>query len=195
MCNTTPVRIFAITGQFDLLAEAVGGTVRVPREVLDPEEDPDLPEALLSEVGRAQRYFSKRSSDAEALQRRERLAALRTRPDIEIIDLEAAEQERKAELTSRATAGSHGLAAPLGQGEAAVMALAERREWLAVVDDAAARQVLAAIAPTVGVVTSRELLVRAATDSGALDSALAMLIYSDMLAAGYRGPPDLFGAH
>ena len=76
------------------------------------------------------------------------------------------------------------------------MALAEHREWLAVVDDAAARQVLAAIAShSRSRSHTRELLVRAATDSGALDSALAMLIYSDMLAAGYRGPPDLFGAH
>ena len=110
VCNTTPVRIFAITGQFDLLAEAVGGTVRVPREVLDPEEDPDLPEALLSEVGRAQRYFSKRSV------RRRGAAAARTPCRMcgrgltsEIIDLEAAEQERKAELTS---ARDRGVARP-----------------------------------------------------------------------------------
>jgi predicted nucleic acid-binding protein len=193
VCNTTPVRIFAIIGHFDVLTAALGGTVRIPREVLDPDEDPDLPEALLSEVGRAQRYFAKRSSDHEALERRERLSALRTRSDIDIIDLEAAEQDRKAELTSRSTARAHGLAIPLGQGEAAVMALAEHREWVAVIDDAAARRILASVAPAVEVITSRELLVGAVTESGILNSAEVLLIYEDMLAAGYRGPPDLFG--
>jgi predicted nucleic acid-binding protein len=192
VCNTTPVRIFAITGQFDLLVGALGGTVRTPRDVLDPEEDSDLPESLLSEIGRAERYFAKRSLDPEALERRQRLAALRDRAEVEVVDLAPPEEARKAELTSSATAAAHGLAAPLGGGEAAVMALAEQREWVAVIDDAAARGVLAAIAPAVEVVTSRELVVSAVTQSGLVDSAEAMLIYHDMLAAGYRGPVDLF---
>lgn len=193
VCNTTPIRIFAIVGQFNLLAEALDGTVRVPREVLDLEEDPDLPEALLSEVGRAERHFAKRSANPEALDRRQRLAALRARSDIEVVDLDHEERIHKAQLTSRSTAREHGLVAPLGEGEAAVMVLAERRVWVAVIDDAAARRVLADVAPTVEVVTSRELLVGAVTESGLLDSAEAELIYDDMLAAGYRGPADLFG--
>jgi predicted nucleic acid-binding protein len=193
VCNTTPIRIFAVVGQFDLLVDAVDGSVRMPREVLDPEEDPDLPEALLSEVGRAERHFAKRSRDPEALERRQRLAALRRRADIQVVDLSDAELDRKAQLTSRSTARTHGLAAPLGAGEAAVMALAEGRGWAAVIDDAAARRVLAEIAPGVAVMTSRELLVRAVTESDLLDSAEAMLIYADLLAAGYRGPAGLFG--
>lgn len=194
VCNTTPVRIFAVIVQFDVLAGALGGTVHVPREVLNPDEDEDLPESLLSEIGKSQRHFQKRVKGPTALETSHRLRALRTREDIEIIDLTEAEQGRKAELSSRATAREHGLAGPLGEGEAAAMAIAEARQRTAAMDDAAARRVLAHIAPDVPVVTTRELLVSAVTEAGLLESAEAQISYADMLAAGYRGPHDLFGS-
>jgi hypothetical protein len=192
VCNTTPVRIYAVVGQFDLLVGAVGGVVHTPREVLDPEEDPDLAEALLSELGRSERYFAKRSDDPDALERRYRLQALRSRDDIAIIDLDARESQEKRVLTSRAVAREHGLAGRLGDGEAAAMAIAATRGWTAVIDDGAARRVIAARTPDVPVVTSRELLVRAVTELGLCTSGEAQLIYQDMLAANYRGPDDLF---
>lgn len=192
VCNTTPVRIFAVIGQFDLLVDAIGGTVRVPREVLDPDEEEDLPGPLTCEIEKSRRFFLKRADDADAIQVGHRLGALRHRDDIEILDLTHAEQEHKAQLTTRATARVHGLAGPLGEGEAAVMAITRARDQVAAMDDAAARRVLAHIAPDVAVVTTRELLVRAVTEAGLLESAEAQIVYADMLAVGYRGPDDLF---
>lgn len=177
--------------QFDLLVEAVGGTVSLPREVLDPEEDEDLPGPLLSEIGRSQRHFLRRG-DSEGFEIGHRLRALRARDDIEVLDLTGDELQRKQQLTSRALASEHGLVQKLGAGEASVMAAAEARGCSAAMDDAAARRVLGHIAPQVGIVTSRELLV-SVTD-GSLSSAEAQIVYDDMLAAGYRGPPQLFSA-
>jgi predicted nucleic acid-binding protein len=86
---------------------------------------------------------------------------------------------------------SIGLAGPLGPGEAAVIAIAESRDWTAAMDDALARQVLLRRSPGTSVVTTRELL-RRAVAQGVLDSPGAQLIYDDMLAKGYRGPPSLW---
>ncbi|HEV8648120.1 MAG TPA: hypothetical protein VG276_01695, partial [Actinomycetes bacterium] len=80
----------------------------------------------------------------------------------------------------------------LGPGEAAVIAIAESRSWTAAMDDALARDVLLRRSPGTGVLTTRGLIRRAVAQD-LLDSAEAQLIYDDMLAKGYRGPPRLWG--
>jgi predicted nucleic acid-binding protein len=191
ICDTTPVRIFAVVGRVELLVDALGGEVIVPRQVLDPDDDFEGPPSLLSEIGRSERFFLKRQSSDEARVAWSRLAALRTRSDIRVVDFEGREFERYLELVDPALARAYDLAVPLGPGEAATIAIAEARGYLAVADDWGARRVLQAIAPAVELVTSRDLLRQAVTRE-LVDSAAAQLVYIDMLAAGWRGPPALF---
>jgi predicted nucleic acid-binding protein len=192
VCNTTPVRYFALVGQFDLLVRILGGEACVPRQVMDPDEDPDGIESLVSEIARSERYWAKRSMDPEAMQNWDRLRKLRSRDDIRVVDLEDDELGAFSEMVSPWYPKSIGLAGPLGLGEAAVIAIAESRSWTAAMDDALAREVLLRRSPGTGVVTTREL-VRRAVAQDLLDSAEAQLIYDDMLAKGYRGPPGLWG--
>jgi predicted nucleic acid-binding protein len=191
VCNTTPVRYFALVGQFDLLVRILNGEVRVPRQVLDPNENPDGIESLVSEIAQSERYWAKRSVDAEAVQNWDRLRKLRSRDDIRVVDLEDDELGAFSEMVSPSYAKSIGLAGALGSGEAAVIAIAESRSWTAVIDDALARDVLLRRSPGTRVITTRELLRRAVAQQ-LVDSAFAQLIYDDMLAKGYRGPPGLW---
>ena len=186
------MRYFAFVNRADLLAATCGGRIRIPRIVLDPDEDPDSrPAALLSEIGQSERYWAARSREADALENWSRLRALRTRTDIETVDLDDEELHIFAEVSSQRFAREAGLAAPLGAGEAAVIAIAENRGWRAVVDDAAAREALALRAPAVYVTTTRELLRRAALD-GLVSSSDAENIYAEMRGKGYRGPDGLW---
>jgi predicted nucleic acid-binding protein len=191
VCNTTPVRYFALVGQFDILVQVLGGEVWVPRQVMDPDEDPDGIESLVSEIAQSERYWAKRSVDPEATQNWDRLRRLRARGDIRVVDLEDDELEAFSEMISPGYPQSMGLAGPLGRGEAAVIAIAESRTWTAAMDDALAREVLFRRSPGTGAVTTRDLL-RRAVAQGMLESAGAQLIYDDMLAKGYRGPPNLW---
>lgn len=187
ICNTTPVRHFAVVGQFDLLARILGGTVKVPRQVLDPDEDPDGVASLLSEIGQTERYLARRAREIE---RWSRLRALRQRHDLEVIDLTQDELGVFTEVQSRQFAQELGLAA-LGAGEAAVIAIASERSWAAVLDDAAARKALAHKSPATDVWTSRELL-RCAAGQRYITSDAAESIYLEMREAGYRGPDSLW---
>ena len=191
VCDTTPVRYFALVGQFDILLRVLGGEVCVPRQVMDPDEDPDGIESLVSEIARSERYWAKRSMDPEGMQNWDRLRKLRARDDTRVVDLEGEELGAFSELISPRYTKIVGLAGPLGQGEAAVIAVAESRGWTAAMDDAVAREVLFRRSPGTSVVTTRELLRRAVAQS-VLESPGAQLIYDDMLAKGYRGPPSLW---
>jgi predicted nucleic acid-binding protein len=192
VCNTSPVRYFALVGQFDLLVKLLGGKVRVPRQVLDPDEDPDGIQSLASEIARSERYWARRSLDPEAMQNWDRLRRLRSRNDIDVVDLDDDELLAFAEMTGPSYAKSVGLAGVLGPGEAAVMADSENRGWTAAMDDALAREVLLRRSPGTGVVTTRELVRRAVAED-LVDRAEAQFLYDDMLARGYRGPPGLWG--
>jgi predicted nucleic acid-binding protein len=192
VCNTTPVRYFALVGRIDLLVDVCGGRLTVPRVVFDPDEDPDLrPTSLLSEIGQSERYWAARSHAVDALEIMTRLRSLRGRTDIEAVDLDEEELVILAEVSSRRFARDLGLVAPLGRGEAAVIAIAENRGWSAVIDDRAGRDSLALRAPGVEVVTTRELL-RASALDGPISSSEAEQIYGEMLARGYRGPASLW---
>ncbi len=191
LCNTTPTRYFALTGHMDLLASICHGTIRVPRLVFDDADDPTGPSDLLSEIGASEQYWAKRSQRTEAAEYWLRLGNLRTRTDIQIVDMEVSELERYAELVSRTVQRRFGLAAQLGRGEAAVIAIAEAREWVAVMDDWEARIVLQELSPSTRSVTTRDFL-KAAVFEQVIDTGSADGIYQAMLEAGYRGPPTLW---
>jgi predicted nucleic acid-binding protein len=188
LCNTTPTRIFALVGRFDLLVELCDGEVLVPRAVFDPDEDPDGPRDLNSEIARSERYWRSRSIDPDAIENWFELCALRERSDITIIDLTLEEEIRYAELQNREIQARLGLAARLGPGEAAVIAISESRGLIAAIDDGAARRVLAELSPGTSVTTTRELLQKAVS-AELLDSIEAQDLYEHMLDKGYRGPP------
>lgn len=194
ICNTTPVRYFALVGQFDLLVSTLGGRVPVPRQVLDLDDDPDqlTPTSLLSEIGRSERYWAARSGDQQGMEKWDRLRALRSRTDIEVVDLSDTEVALFADVSSEKFARSLGLAGPLGSGEAAVIAIAETRGWYAALDDFAARTALTHRQPGIQIWTSRDLLRQAVLAHSLLTSEQARIVYWDMLAAGYRGPPELW---
>ncbi len=141
--DTTAIRHFAMIGQAPLLIQILGGTLNVPREVFDPDEDLNSPEFLLSELGRTIRYVTGRgSADPDRDAHPGRLYALRVDNAISVIDLTVDELAFSAELSSANTQRRLGLAGRLGPGEAAVMAIAINRNWAAVIDDGSARSAL-----------------------------------------------------
>jgi len=192
VCDTTALRHFAIVGQFDLLVRALGGSVLTPRQVFDDEDEVDTPGVLVSELGASERYHRRRSArGAEATDKWSRLRALRQRNDIEILDLTGDEESTYAELRSADLARRYGLGGPLGPGEAAVIAIADHRRWRAAIDEHAGRSILDDRSPGHLVVTTRDL-VRIAATGGFMSSPEAEIVYTDMLAEGYRGPQTLW---
>lgn len=192
VCDATAIRFFAVVGQFDLLVEALGAPVRVPRQVFDPEDQVDTPGTLVSEIGNSERYFRNRSSrDPAATEKWGRLTLLRQRGDVEVLDLTDEEDAAYTDLTSRAFTRTQGMAGPLGRGESAVIAIAESRGYRAVIDDGPARRVLDERSPGHKIMTSRDVL-RAAAFDQLIDSTAAELIYDDILAEGYRGPDTVW---
>lgn len=190
--DATPVRHFAVAGQFALLADVLDGVVRVPRQVFDPDDAVNDPGTLVSEIGNSERFYRRRSTDPVAMDKWSHLRSLRQRTDINVIDLSEDEDKLYTDLMSTAFARGHHLAAPLGRGEAAVIAIAITRGDQAIMDDGAARRTLNDLAPGHPVLTTREVLRVAVTERQLLTSGEAEIIYSDMLEDGYRGPPSLW---
>src|ERR1700731_1270556 len=98
VCDTTPLRYFAFVDAVDLLSAACGGTLRVPRQILDPDESTDLPDQLLSEIGKSIRYQA-RQQDADASRRWSLLMALKSRQDLDVLDLTESEEAVYSDLT------------------------------------------------------------------------------------------------
>jgi hypothetical protein len=191
LCDTTPLRYFAIVGQFDLLVSTLGAPLHAPRQVFDPDDRIDELGSLVSEIGDSERHYMRRQARSpEATDNWSRLRAIRQRQDIITIDLTDEEDAAYTELRSQTFTRSHALAAPLGRGEAAVIAIAEARNQRVVMDDGPARRILNERSPGHQIMTTRDALRAAA--GRAVESPEAEIIYSDMLAAGYRGPPSLW---
>jgi predicted nucleic acid-binding protein len=192
VCDTTPLRYFAIVGQFNLLAKTLGGTVFTPRQVFDDQDGVDTPGVLVSELGMSERHYQRRSArgEPEATDKWSRLRALRQRDDIEILDLTGDEEGTYAELRSTDLARRYGLATPLGPGEAAVIAIASHRHMRAALDERAGTSILLDRSPGHSVVTTSDLLRAAAGEF--IESPEAEMIYTDILAAGFDGQQSLW---
>jgi len=191
LCDTTPLRYFALVERLDLLAKSLDGKIRTPREVFDPGEDPNGPDALLSEIGRSERYWLKRSKRGEATRNYSRLHAMRFRTDIEVVDLDSAENQDAAQMQTPRFAKEAGLRDKLGKGEAAVIAVACARGWSVVMDDKDGRKALAFKRPQSTAWTTQEL-VRRAIAADFIGSPEAVAIYDSMLGEGYIGPRSLW---
>lgn len=190
--DTSVLRYFALAKQLDLLKAIFRGRILVPREILDPDDDSVGQAGLRSEIGHTELYWEKRSKEADAADYWARVRRIRTLmgKGIEIVDLDASEIETAAYLQGRGAATHYGLAAALGAGESAVIALAEHRGWAAAMDEGAGRRVLGLRVPTARTYTCVDLL-RAAVPK-LIKKTEASAIYEEMLDRHYRGPASLY---
>jgi len=166
--DTTAPRHLALAARHRLLVSVTG--LLVAREVADPSDpsgrgllaaDPDE----LSEIAASERHFRLRYGRHRDRADRDRavaLATLRSDPDLQVVDLTVEEQEDMHVLATPAGQRRLGLAAALGRGERATLAVAANRDWIAGLDDAAARSV--AEQWRVQVMTTQDFLRRAAAD-------------------------------
>ena len=140
VCNTTtPVRYFALVGQFDLLVEIFGGRVNVPRESWIRTRSLDGIAPLLSEIGQTERPTPPDQPTSKAGAEFGRCGQ---RKDIDVVDLTAEDLVLFAESKEPSLYEWHGARQRSRTREAAVIAIAISRGWAAVLDDAAARATL-----------------------------------------------------
>lgn len=194
--DVTAPRHLALVGRADLLFAVTGLTV--PRQVADP-ADPTGEDILLrqweslSELAAAEQHFlslSRRTGNIEDLDRSRRLAAVRTHPDLQVVDLTEEERDNMAVLASRGFAERMGFTlGGLGTGERAVLAVSANRDCIAGLDDGAARD--AAREWGVPVMTTQDLL-RAAVDGLLITREEAEAINTALLHDGFYGQQQLY---
>jgi hypothetical protein len=187
--DATAVRYFALTNRFDIFIATAASGLAVPRQVLDPSEDPEGAEEFLSELGRSARYWRKRPMhrDNSAMRRYSLRASLRSRVDLEIADLSPREQLLYSTLMSRRFARETGLRGTLARGEAAVIAIAECRGYTPIIDENDGRRALARRVPGGAVLTTLDVL-KVAVASEILTEGDAKQLYASMREEGYWGP-------
>ena len=191
---TTP-RHLSVVDQVHILVSVTG--LLAPRVVIDP-SDPSGDALLarqpsaISELAAAEQYFLARYRKYHRLEdftTSERLRKLRTDPDTGVLDLTEDETADATDFASNEYVSHHGLAAGLGRGECAVLAIAANRELAAGLDDGAARRLAASIG--VRVVTTEDLL-RAAVDRSVVSKDDAESIQQSLVSRGFRGSLSLY---
>jgi hypothetical protein len=199
VCDTTRLRhlglLAAREGRWEWIFGPQGLTV--PRQVVDP-DDPagqalvDLDPQDLCELARAERHHYveyEHTGRGDAWTQAHALEQLRRHPEIRVVDPTAEELDDMAALEARGTLADPSRRVTLGLGERAVLAIASNREWLAGLDDGAARQV--ALEWNVTVVTTQDWLRRLTPD--VIDIETAEEINIRILAGGFTGrQPPLF---
>ncbi len=169
ICDTVVVHYFVAVGRFELLAGVLGGAVHVPTAVFDPDEDTDLADEALSELRRGLKFHQRQSADTKIPdQRRKRsVAALphfRKLDDhaadgsLHAVPLTGAELSQFAQLRTLEHVRQFGLKAPLGRGEAAMLAIAASRGWGYATDDNDAVTVGRVLIPDIRPRRTRSLL-------------------------------------
>lgn len=195
IADTVCVNYFLKVGEFGLLQELVGGAVRVPRAVFDPDEPVDAAEEALSELRRGLRYFQRRVRDPvldpqardqarTVLRRFKQLDDLAAAGAITVVDLTEDELRSYTRLRTDKTATDLGLVGRLGPGEAACLSIVAHRNWAVATDDNDAIHVAAQVAPRSTIWRIRALL-SAAADSGLITSVSAREIHARMMKAGF----------
>jgi len=172
VADTVVVNYFLSVGAFDLLARLLGGGVRVPRAVFDPDEPESLADSAVSELRAGLRLHRRRAGD-ERLPRVLRARSSRALPHFETLpdlaasgrlaalDLSDVELRVFARLRSVDYVRQFGRVAGLGRGEAAALAIALSRGWALATDDQDAIEVARAIRPGLSIHRIRALLLDA----------------------------------
>jgi uncharacterized protein with PIN domain len=191
---TTP-RHLSVVDKAHILVSVTG--LLAPRVVVDP-SDPSGDALLarrpstISELAAAEQHFLaryRRCRRLDDLTISERLRKLRADPDVRVLDLTDDEMADATDFASSEYVYHHGLAAGLGRGECATLAIAANRELAAGLDDGAARRLAASIG--VPVVTTEDLL-RAAVDRCMISKNEAEDIQESLTGRGFRGSPSLY---
>lgn len=195
VADTVVVNYFLAVGAFGLLRVLLGGAVRIPRAVFDPDEPDDVAEEAASELRRGLRLHQHRSADrsigselrersARALPHFETLPELVSRGELMVLDLSGDELGTFARLRDASFVSRFSLVAGLGRGEAAALAIAARRGYDLATDDQDAIKAAAGLMPDIETHRIRALLVRAA-DTGLITRDRARELHAAMLAAGF----------
>ena len=192
---------FLLAGQEELLCRLVGPALRVPLSVYDPTDRNTPPSArlrtdLLSAMRQAVRHFEKPGNQhggTDVLARVQRVDHLYDTGQFTVEEMTRAEQLLAAELHSIETAGSYGLDAPLGAGEAACVAIAHERQWEIATEDADALKALSRLDGNEarGYEGIQGLLIRA-VDDGHISGDEASAIHTEMRAHGFWGATRSF---
>jgi predicted nucleic acid-binding protein len=195
VADTVVVNYFLATGAFDLLRALLGGAIRVPRAVFDPDEPDSVDERAASELRRGLRLHRRRVDDPEigkalrersarALPHFERLESRVADGELQILDLTADELTCFANLRDPAYVSQFSLAAGLGRGEAAALSIALARGYGLATDDEDAIKVAGALNPELEIHRIRSLLARG-VNLGVMTRERALKLHADMVGAGF----------
>lgn len=197
MVDTVVLRYFLLVSRIDVLLHTPGRPIGVTRAVFDPESEAG-PEETLSEIRRSIIVQTRRSIDltrdpgarslsAQNAGRLSAMADLCTCGAVVTLDVSSDERQLASRLTSAADACDFGLNAPLGMGEAACVAIAERRGHVLATDDADALRAFDVLA---GQRRARiRSLLRDAIESRLLTQTEAGRLHSEMRRLGFWDHP------
>ena len=197
--DTVVLRYFLLVERFDLLAQVLGGRMSTSRIVYDP-GDLDK-EVVHSEMAKSIQVQNMRSADPKrSREERERAKMFAERLSniqdccrsgrILIVDMSQRERSVYARLSSEDNIGEYDIAFPLGDGEAASIAIAVERGWTLATDDNDALKALRKLRPDQPSLRIRRILIDAA-DLGFITPAEANNIHAEMRNCGFwdKVPP------
>lgn len=201
--DTVVLHYFLVVDEADLLLMLLDPPVGVPRIVFDPDdiqgsdtvvseirqniryEDRLANEAVPSDGDDATRELQDARTSAETKAKRLRhIEDIVAAGRIDVLELTDAEQILSDRLTSRERDPSLGLLVPLGDGEAACLAIAVERGWVLATDDGDALRVLDHVARGHPYERIRKLLIRAAA-GGHVSEERANEIHDEMTRVGF----------
>lgn len=196
VADTVILRYFVFVDRADLMLDLLGRPLSLPRVVFDPEEGEPEHEETMSEITRSILVQRRTSNDTgrpardreEAGKKAESLAEVRElyrSGVVAVVDLDDAELETFAKLTSASGAREAGLTFRLDAGEAACVALAIHRSWMLATDDQDALTALEKLSPGHPYERIRKLLKRAA-DEDRISQAETNEIHAQMTQLGFR---------
>lgn len=199
--DTVVLRYFLFVDKGALLLDLLGRPIYVPRVVYDPDEDPGVPDAAMSEMTRSimvqgrwaadsSRTGAERQIASRNVSQLSGLAQMVQSGDLVIVDLTPDEQTTFAGFVDPEPQKAQGRVLPLGRGEAACVTLALTREWVFASDDSDGIATLKAINPKHPHERIRRLLVRAA-NTGMCSEDEANEIHREMMRLGFwdKTPP------
>ena len=197
--DTFVLRYFLLTERFDLLAQVLGGRITASRIVYDPG---DLDKVIVhSEMPKSIQVQNTRSADSKrSREERERAKMFAERLSkihdccrsgrISVVDMSWRERSIYSRLCSEDNIGEYDIAFPLGDGEAASIAIAVERGWTLATDDNDALKALRKLRTDHPSLRIRRILIDAAA-LGFITSAEANKIHTDMRSCGFwdKVPP------
>ena len=197
--DTVVLRYFLLVERFDLLAQVLGDRITASRIVYDLGDlDKDI---VHSEMAISIQIQNIRSADPKrSREERERAEMFAERLSnihdccrsgrISVVDMSRRERSIYSRLSSGDNIGGYDIAFPLGDGEAASIAIAVERGWTLATDDNDALKALRKLRPDHPSLRIRRILIDAA-DLGFITPAEANNIHAEMRNCGFwdKVPP------